>query len=286
MQFTSPEDLAQKAGALGKGPIAVLLCEDEIEIASSLEHLIKLEFASVLLAVPNGVKAPDKLPDGVHVLQMGVRGEDFTTRAVNAVIKSAPEGAWIGYYYNSEYPFFPFSDHRSVPEVIRFASEERRTSILGFTVDLYAADTNAHPNAVDLKNAHLDADGYFALTRKREGEIMHRQLDFFGGLRWRFEQFVPEGRRRIDRPFLFQTTENLMLRDDHTLTDEELNTYTCPWHNSLTGAICSFRAAKALKSNPSSRDKIDGFMWQNSLPFGWSSQQLLDLGLMEPGQWF
>jgi hypothetical protein len=27
-------------------------------------------------------------------------------------------------------------------------------------------------------------------------------------------------------------------------------------------------------------------MWHNSAPFEWHSQQLLDLGLMEPGQWF
>ena len=38
--------------------------------------------------------------------------------------------------------------------------------------------------------------------------------------------------------------------------------------------------------NAGSRNDIDTFMWYRSVPFDWQSQQLLDLGLMEPGQWF
>ncbi len=48
----------------------------------------------------------------------------------------------------------------------------------------------------------------------------------------------------------------------------------------------SFRTAKALRTNPGSRDAIATFHWHNSVRFGWNSQQLMDLGLMEPGQWF
>jgi hypothetical protein len=65
-----------------------------------------------------------------------------------------------------------------------------------------------------------------------------------------------------------------------------MNTYACPWHNNLTAAVCSFRTAKALRTNPGSRDAIQTFDWHNSTPFAWHSQQLMDLGLMEPGQWF
>ena len=59
-----------------------------------------------------------------------------------------------------------------------------------------------------------------------------------------------------------------------------------PWHNNLTAAIVSFRTAKALRTNPASRFDIDTFRWHNSTEFEWHSQQLLELGLMEPGQWF
>ena len=98
-----------------------------------------------------------------------------------------------------------------------------------------------------------------------------------------------------DKPFctgertvegFFKTKPGLTLRSDFTLSDEEMNTYACPWHNNITTALVSFRTAKALKTNPGSRFDIHDFRWRNSTPFDWHSQQLMDLGLMEPGQWF
>jgi len=54
-------------------------------------------------------------------------------------------------------------------------------------VDLYAGDLDKAPNAVSLENAHMDKSGYYALARKdKDNEFEERQLDFFGGLRWRF----------------------------------------------------------------------------------------------------
>ena len=85
---------------------------------------------------------------------------------------------------------------------------------------------------------------------------------------------------------LFRTKPGLVLRPDFTLSDEEYNTYACPWHHNITTAIASFRTAKALRSNAGSRFDIHDFTWHNSTPFDWHSQQLMDLGLMEPGQWF
>ena len=98
---------------------------------------------------------------------------------------------------------------------------------------------------------------------------------------------APE-QRRIDRSSLFRSAPGLRLRlrPDHTLSIEEYNTYACPWHNNLTAAVMSFRAAKALRRNPGSRHAITDFRWYNSVPFSWRSQQLMELGLIEPGQWF
>ena len=135
----------------------------------------------------------------------------------------------------------------------------------------------------------MDKTGYYALARKdvaNENGPKERQLDFFGGLRWRFEEHIPAQRRKIDRIALFKAKEGLKLRGDHTFNDEEYNTYSCEWHHNITAAICSFRTAKALKRNPGSTFDINTFRWHNSCGFEWHSQQLLDLGLMEPGQWF
>jgi hypothetical protein len=161
--------------------------------------------------------------------------------------------------------------------------------MLAYVVDLYAQDLGRHPNAVSLDDAHLDRSGYYALARgdaANHGHPKERQLDFFGGLRWRFEEHVPAARRKIDRIAFFRAKKGLHLREDHTFNDEEYNTFACQWHHNMTAAICSFRTAKALKSNPGSTYDIETFKWHNSAPFEWHSRQLLDLGLMEPGQWF
>ena len=135
----------------------------------------------------------------------------------------------------------------------------------------------------------MDRSGYYALARPSDSTDTppkDRQLDFYGGLRWRFEEHVPASRRRIDRISLFKAKPGLRIGANYTFNDEEYNTYACPWHHNLTAAVCSFRTAKALKKNPGSTFDIQTFKWHNSTPFEWHSRQLLDLGLMEPGQWF
>ena len=82
-----------------------------------------------------------------------------------------------------------------------------------------------------LDRAHLDRSGYCALARpdiNNHNHTKERQLDFFGGLRWRYEEQVPLARRKIDRIALFKSKEGLKLREDHTFNDEEYNTYACP----------------------------------------------------------
>jgi hypothetical protein len=289
MRYDSLEDFRSDSTDHGKGPFAVVVCEDRSEVSSTLEHVLGLGFRAVfLVAVPeigtDSLPGRDRVP--VHVIRDRARRPDAAQDAVNALIRKVP-GEWIHYCYNGEYLFYPFCEDRSVGEMTAWVMEERRQSVLTFVIDLYAGDLTRHPDAVSLDTALLDASGYFAETRRREaGKVMERQLDFYGGLRWRFEEHVPEAKRRIDRVGLFRAKPGLRLRADHTLTDEEMNTYECPWHHSLTGAICSFRVAKALRTNPGSRHDIHDFRWYKSERFNWSSLQLMELGLMEPGQWF
>ncbi|MEM9318144.1 MAG: glycosyltransferase family 2 protein [Pseudomonadota bacterium] len=277
-------------GSLGKGPLALIVAEDAVEVNSTVAHILGLGFRKIVLVAPDGLAAAKsieaEMPERIVLVHAQTRQADATKTAVNHLIDCAP-GEWLHYCYNGEYLFFPFSDSRSITEATAFAAEERRYSILTYVIDLYATDLSTHPGAVSLENAHFDRAGYYAETRRSPaGDAMDRQLNFFGGLRWRFEEHVPEDRRKIDRIGLFRAEPGLRLRDGHILSLEELNTLACPWHNSMTAAICSFRVAKALRANPGSRDEIHSFFWHQSQKFEWSSQQLLDLGLMEPGQWF
>ncbi len=286
MRYNDLDHFLKKGGdALARGPIALIIVEDLVEVDTTIRHHQFAGFRELLVFAPDELELPVALEKAVRRIPFDTGTPDAAQRAVNAIIGGAP-GLWLYYCYNAEYLFFPFSEHRTVGELLAFHTEERRDAMLTYVVDLYAGDLGAFPNAVSLEDAHMDRSGYYAQARWSEDGPMDRQLDFHGGLRWRFEEHIPEARRKIDRIALFKAKPGLELRPDHTFTDEEYNTYACPWHNNLTAAICSFRTAKALRSYPGARQEIDSFIWHNSTPFEWHPQQLLDLGLMEPGQWF
>lgn len=289
MRHASLSDfLTNGRAALAKGPVAVIFAEDDIEIDTTLRHHQKAGFREVILFAPAEIVLPPALEASVQRIDYNVHAEGALLGAINPLIEAAL-GVWLYYCYNGEYLFHPFCEHRNIRELIAFHMEERREALLSYVIDLYAGDLDSFPNAVSLEDAHLDRSGYYALGRPDAANNNYpkeRQLDFFGGLRWRFEEHVPWERRKIDRICLFKCKPGLRLRPDYTLSDEEMNTYACPWHNNLTTAVVSFRTAKALRTNPGSRFGISDFRWRNTVPFEWHSQQLMDLGLMEPGQWF
>ena len=288
MQFASLREFQRAAaGALAAGPVALVIAEDDVEVDTTIRHNLISGFKTVVLFAPDAVPLAEGLKGVVHRVSFDTIAPGAAIEAVNAAIAAAPEGTWLYYSYNAEYLFYPFAETRTVGEMLAFHAEERREAMLAYVIDLYAGDLDAADNAVSLEDAHLDRSGYYALGRDGpDGEPLDRQLDFFGGLRWRYEEHIPEARRKIDRVALFRTKRGLRLNEDHTLNEDELNTFACPWHNNLTAAICSFRTAKALRMNAGSRFDIESFRWHNSVPFTWDSKQLLDLGLMEPGQWF
>lgn len=268
------------------GPVAVIIAEDDVEVAATLRHHRDKGFKTVILCAPPELDYDSDGLEDVIRIDYPTLAVGATSAIVNAVAAALPEKTWLFYGYNAEFLFYPFSETRTVGEMLAFHAEERRFSMLTYVIDVYAGDLGAADNAVSLGDAHLDRSGYYALACHDEDGPKDRQLDFHGGLRWRFEEHIDEVRRRIDRISIVRTRKGLRFRDDHRWSDEELNTYSCPWHHNLTAAVVSFRTAKALRSNPASRFDISTFRWHNSVPFEWKSQQLLDLGLMEPGQWF
>ncbi len=270
-----------------KGPVALIFVEDDVEVGTTLRHHLDCGFKHVVAFMPDAFELPKDLQDRVHRVRYDMSGDGALEKAVNAVIKAVPE-IWLYYCYNAEYLFYPFCETRTVGEMIAFNVEERRATIMTYVVDLYANDLESYPNAVSLEQAHMDRSGYYALARNKPGTDWpeERQLDFYGGLRWRFEEHISEASRKIDRVALFKVCKGLELRGNHTFNVPEYNTYSCEWHHNLSAAIMSFRTAKALKRNPGSSFDIQSFQWHNSAPFEWHSRQLLDLGLMEPGQWF
>ena len=279
--------LADRPATLAKGPLSILLVEDAVEVASTLDHLLRAGFAHVLALSPEPLALTPAQANRVTNLAYPTRSRDAHAAAVNAVIDAVPAGTWLHYGFNAEYLFHPLSDSRRVSELLEFHASERRSAMLSYVIDLYAADLDRCPDAVSRSDAMFDGRGYYALARKDgTGRTLERQHDFHGGLRWRFEEYLPADRLRIDRISLFRTEKGLRLLPDHRLNVQELNTYACPWHHSMTAATASFRVAKALTRNPASREAGRSFVWRHSRRFDWTARQLMDAGMMEPGQWF
>lgn len=271
-----------------KGPVGLIFVEDDVEIDTTIRHHLDCGFRQLIVFMPLAFDLARDVKDKVIRVTYDMSEDAALETALNGVIAATPEAVWLYYCFNSEYLFYPFCETRTVGEMIAYTLEERRDTVLSYVVDLYADDLEAYPNAVALERAHMDRSGYYALARMKPGTQWpeERQLDFFGGLRWRYEEHIPEASRKIDRVSLFKVVKGLQFQTNHTFNLPEYNTYSCEWHHNLSAAVMSFRTAKALKKNPGSTFDIQNFTWHNTAPFEWHSRQLLDLGLMEPGQWF
>lgn len=289
MQFSGLEDfLARGRAALARGPVALIFAEDGVELTSTVTHHLRLGFRKLVLLKPAAVDwAPEaEVAPCISTVTFDPFPRDAVPEALTRIMAVTPEETWLYWGYNAEYLFYPFCETRMVGEMLAFHAEERRKAMIGYVIDLYARDLQVNPDGVALKDAHFDRVGYYAATRSRDGQPLERQTEIFGGIRWRFEEHIPWKSRRLDRVALIRPEKGLQMRPDFTLTDEERNTISCPWHHNLTAAVASFRTAKALRANPGSKWAIGNFCWRGSERFNWSSKQLLDAGMMEPGQWF
>ena len=85
--------------------------------------------------------------------------------------------------------------------------------MLTYVVDLHAGDLNAYPKGVNVDDAYLDRAGFYALALLDQctQQPRERQLNFYGGLKWQYEEFIPYGRRRIDRMAVFRTKQDLVM---------------------------------------------------------------------------
>jgi len=275
--------LRRAAGVLRPGPVALVFVEDRVEVESTLQHHLDLGFACVIVFG----RDLGELPEGVIGVTLDVHAEGAVPAAVNRVIDRAA-GSWLFWCYNAEYLVYPFAATRKVRELLAFNAEERREAMQTLVLDLYADDPDRAELGVARDDAWFDGTGYYARERVLEGADGEdlTVTDIFGGLRWRFEEHVPFESRQLARTGIFRARKGLKLCADNRLNDPVLNTASCRWHRNLTAVIASFRAAKALRVNPGPRTAIGRFRAPQSVRFDWTVAQLMNLGFMEPGQWF
>ena len=275
------EQFLRLKGANLPHPIAVILAEDDIELAGTIKHHRDIGFETILVIRDvAGITT-----NGVNIFAARLNRLKDSIAVLNQVI-TACAGKWIYYCFNAEYLYFPYSETRTIKDAATFMEEERRSAVFTYSIDLYPKDLANCGNGIDIDTAQMDRNGYYGQERFVEGTKIERQPEIFGGLRWRFEEHIPWEKRRVDRISLFKATKGLQIGQDLRLSDPEMNTISCKWHNNMTMGIMSFRVAKALMHNPGSADNIDTFHWGGSQAFDWNATQLMELGFMEPGQWF
>ncbi|MEL6233943.1 MAG: hypothetical protein AAFR46_06010 [Pseudomonadota bacterium] len=266
---------------LPPGPIAVVLAEDGCELDSTLARCRTLGFAAILL-LRDPVCAQ---PAQERLVQVDALVRDRAHAATLLTRLHRPlAGRWIMPIFNAEYLFYPYCETRSVRDLVSFMEEERRRSVFGITVDLYAEDLEAAPDGVSRDAAGFDALGYFAFDQNDPPLPVRSRL--YGGVRWRFSHLIPQHGQLLNRPALYIAEAGLAIDAALALSDPDLNAPSCPWHRNPTAAILSFRVARAVSMGPSSADGLDGFVWEGTRRCAWQSSQLVDLGFMEQGQWF
>ncbi|RMF36534.1 MAG: hypothetical protein D6754_11295, partial [Alphaproteobacteria bacterium] len=245
---TAGPGISLPPGRLPPGPVAVILAEDGSALAETVAHCRKLGFAAIVLLRPPGLALG--AGEGVIEIDTTLRGREGAAAALNAL--HAPlSGRWLHFCFNAEFLIYPYFETRGVADLISFMEEERRQAVFATLLDLYAGEDGV-PDAVAMAEPLFDGCGYYGFTRSFGEAEAERWTEVYGGLRWRYEEFVPEDRRRIDRPGLYLAHAGLTIDADFRLSDPELNTVSCPWHHNVTAAVASFRAAKALRSNPRS----------------------------------
>ncbi|MEO0344057.1 MAG: hypothetical protein AAF198_11535 [Pseudomonadota bacterium] len=273
-------DFARFAIAYLKGAAAaaIVIDEDGVGLTQTLAHLTQVGFTNIVIAARYDLDFDPGHP--VHRIE----GNDYG-KVLTPVIQ-ALAGQWLHLCFNAEFLMFPFAESRTIHDFCDFLKDERRKTAHVIVVDHYARDLSASDYGYSEDEVLFDGGGYFARHSQTMDDPKEPLVEVIGGLRWRHEEEFPQDRRRCSRASLFRCRQDAVLGSDFLFTDIHLNALQCPWHNSPSAALRSFRAAKYLMINPGSRARLDTLVWERSVPCDWSAQQMMDYGFIEPGQWF
>lgn len=276
MAYRTAKDFARARPELPGGVIAILLCESDRHAVASARRLAE-QGAAALITVGTSIDAPDFGCPTFHVEEAPL---PKTTPAILQTLFNALTDHWVIWLWNSEFFVFPYGETRQLADLATFLGEERRLSIHGYVLDLYAKQL---PNpADDPQEAELyfDRIGYYAFPTEE------RTLKLRGGLGWRFEEFTPADLQPISRAVMVKPGKGLVVAPDLGFGEPEYDSVNCPWHHNPTAAIMSLRRTRRIMAHPGYPAMAGKLIWQGSTPFRWDSGQLLELGMIEPGQWF
>ncbi len=275
MQFQTVREFARARTKLPMAMTAVVLCDSPRHAQNSISHLIAQGAAAVVTIGDCGPIDTDGRP---HV-RIAQNPEPRAHKALTEVLK-ALTGRWVTWLWAGEFLFYPFAESRNLAELTGFLTDERRKMLYCYALDLYAAQMPRGDQDPKDCGLHFDRIGYQPFP------IADKGLNLHGGLGWRFEELSPAEMHQIGRSTLIKVEEGMTLDRFWRFGHPDFDSVSCPWHNSPTGAVMSLRRSYRITAHPGFADVASDLMWQGSVPFDWSSRQLLELGMIEPGQWF
>lgn len=273
---TIGEFVHRRAKALPDGPIGIVLCESELNAIDTAARLAR-QGVRVVIALGPGV-ASDKVD--CEVFEIAERPTARSAPDQMNLLIDALAGRWIVWLWNAEFLVFPFCETRRLADLVAFLTDERRKSLYTYALDLYSQDLRDLDTSPTEAELFFDTAGYHAFPQANQ------QLTVFGGLGWRFQELLPKGMQQIGRTSLFRAERGVHLDDAMIFEDLDYASVSCPWHNSPTGAVMSLRRTRRIMAHPHFAQMRGKLEWSGTEPFSWHSRQLLEHGMIEPGQWF
>ncbi|MEM1160770.1 MAG: hypothetical protein AAGJ28_07535 [Pseudomonadota bacterium] len=258
------------------GPVAIMLCESGRHIKATARRLADQGMGTILYL---GRDAPLGI-DGPMEIAIAERPRSDRYRDLLNALFDMLDGRWVLWLWNGEFLVYPYCETRSLPEMISFLKDERRKVLFSYALDLYAQDLpvdGADPAAADLC---FDRIGYHAFPKPDQ------QLRFYGGMGWRFEELTPPEQQQCGRSSLILAQKGVHLNREMLFGEVEYDSISCPWHHNPTGAVMSLRRSARIMAHPNFPDVAHSLIWAGTTKWDWTSRQLLELGMIEPGQWF
>ncbi|MEM7239372.1 MAG: hypothetical protein AAF501_16320 [Pseudomonadota bacterium] len=264
------------ARTLTGGVLTVLFCEDDAHLAATVDNAIGQKPAHLLcIGRVDGLM----VQDGVSLIPADLADRYSRDRIMNRLIDRF-DGRWIHWLNNGEFFFYPWCETRTVGDLAAFLADERRPILYTYGLDLYGRTLPDPQDDPRMAEMWLDTRAYYAFPAE------NRRLAFFGGLGWRFEDLILPSLQQVGRAGLFRAQKGVHIRQDMVFGEDAYVSVSAPWHNSATGAVMSLRRTRHLFAAPEFVDVQDRLFWPGSVRFEWTSEQLLNLGMIEPGQWF
>ncbi len=277
MDHQTIADFARKGADLPGGVVTAILCESALHLDATAQHAVEQGSSSIVALGRASAALGDP---GVPVIRIAEDPSDRNVPDLIPQIMDALEGRWVLWLWNGEFFHFPFCETRTLGDLAEFLDAERRKLIYTYAFDLYADPLPGAQARLRDCEMHFDRIGYYAFPEQDQ------TLKVYGALGWRFEEIAPSWMRQIGRASLVRAERGMDMKRDLHFEDPDFASVSCPWHRSPTAAMMSLRATRRILAHPAYPGRRGNLIWHGSVPFEWTSRQLLDLGMIEPGQWF